>query len=182
LIFVKVSGWQLCVLVASILGLSLLGCLLCFFAWEKLGRCPTLPLDNKQKEISSVRGSSVTTSFKKPSSPSHPPIAFLESNSKTKEYQQSKLREYAITYDVSSLPLIEPYLYSSDPDIRADALNAVIVLGAQEGGRVLRQAAASIKDPKEAAEFLSKADYVELPSISSLNLRVIKKNQTNSTQ
>lgn len=87
----------------------------------------------------------------------------------------AQLHGYATTYDSSYLPLIEPFLYSQDPTIRDAALNAVIVLGSKEGGIIIRRAASSLQNQKEVADFLSKAEYVELPSISTLNLRLIKK-------
>lgn len=79
--------------------------------------------------------------------------------------------EYATSYEATSLPLIEPSLYSEDPKIRAAALNAVVVLGANEGGAVLRRAAAAAKDQKEALELLEKAEWVELPPVDINHLK-----------
>jgi hypothetical protein len=102
----------------------------------------------------------------------NPPIQ----NQEQKDAKIAQLLEYATSYEATSLPLIEPSLYSSDAEIRAAALDAVVVLGAREGGAILRKAATATQDPKEAAELLAKADYVELPSITSLNLKIIGKN------
>jgi hypothetical protein len=96
----------------------------------------------------------------------------------TKEQKDAKLaqlHECAITYEATSLPLIEPALYSEDPEIRTAALNAIIILGAREGGAILRKAANTARNSREAAELLAKAEYVELPSATSLGLITIGK-------
>ena len=83
--------------------------------------------------------------------------------------------EYATSYDATSLHLIEPSLYSEDPKIRAAALNAVVVLGANEGGAVLRKAADKTKDPKEAVKLLENADWLELPPVDINRLKSMRK-------
>lgn len=92
-------------------------------------------------------------------------IAQLPTPDSQKEAICSRLIEYASSYEATSLPLIAPYLTSNDREIRDAAVNAIVVLGDASGGAILRNAAASIKDPREAAAMLDQADYVELPRV-----------------
>ena len=96
-----------------------------------------------------------------------------------KELKVAQLLKYATSYDPTTLPLIEPSLYSTDSEVRGAALNAVVILGAQEGGVILRKAAAASKDPNEASELLAKADYLELPSLTALHLKIISEKPVN---
>jgi len=81
-----------------------------------------------------------------------------------KEKILTDLNRAACTYDASSLPKIEPYLYSKDKDLREAALNNIVTLGDAAGAPILRKAAKQSEDPMETAELLSKANYLELPS------------------
>ena len=85
-----------------------------------------------------------------------------------KEKILSDLNRYACTYQASSLPQIEPYLYSKDKDLREAALNDIVILGDAAGAPILRKAADQSQDTAEAAELLNKANYLELPSGSLL--------------
>lgn len=98
-----------------------------------------------------------------------------------KEAIRSKLMEYASTYEATSLPLIAPYLSSNDREIRDAAVNAIVMLGDSSGGAILRKAAASIKDPQEAATMLNQAAYVELPrGVPAQLSKLAKKSKTSA--
>jgi hypothetical protein len=71
----------------------------------------------------------------------------------------------SISYDPAELPRIQPFLTHPDPEVRAAALNGMIVLGHASGAPLLRDAAKRTANPLEAAELLKKADYLELPSM-----------------
>ena len=73
------------------------------------------------------------------------------------------MNEAAITYDPASLPVIAPHLKSTDPEIRAAAADAIIVLGDAAGSSLLRQAAKTARTREEADDLQQKADYLELP-------------------
>ena len=81
-----------------------------------------------------------------------------------KETILSNLVQYSSSYQATALPLIAPYLSSSDPEIEEAAVNAIVVIGSPAGAPLLRQAAGAMKDPHDAAALLDKADYLELPS------------------
>ena len=78
------------------------------------------------------------------------------------------IHEASISYDAKELPKIQPYLIHPDAEVRAAALDGVLVLGDAAGAPLLRQAASTLKDPREAVKFLEAADYLELPSGSLL--------------
>jgi hypothetical protein len=83
----------------------------------------------------------------------------------------------SISYDPAELPKMQPYLLHSDPEIREAALNGFVVLGDAQGAPLLRNAARQLTDPKEAAKYLEKADWLELPSIPPeiIKSRLLKK-------
>lgn len=70
----------------------------------------------------------------------------------------------SVSYDPVELPRIQPFLSHPDPEVRAAALNGIVVLGHAAGAPLLREAARSAATTKEAVELLTKADYLELPS------------------
>ncbi len=74
-----------------------------------------------------------------------------------------KIEEASVTYDPKGLPLIEPYLLHPDPEVRAAALNGMIVLGEAGASSMLREAAKKAPTPKEAVALTEAADYLELP-------------------
>jgi len=73
------------------------------------------------------------------------------------------LHEAASTYSPEGIPLIEPSLYSSDPEIREAAADALVVLGETAGAAVLRKAASRARNPREAVALIERAEYLELP-------------------
>lgn len=78
------------------------------------------------------------------------------------------IQEASISYEARELPKIQPYLIHPEAEVRAAALNGVLVLGDAAGAPLLRQAASTLKDPREAVKYLEAADYLELPSGSLL--------------
>ena len=70
----------------------------------------------------------------------------------------------SVSYDPVELPRIQPFLSSPDPEVRAAALNGIVVLGHAAGAPLLREAARRAATTQEAVELLTKADYLELPS------------------
>lgn len=78
------------------------------------------------------------------------------------------IHEASISYDAKELPKIQPYLIHPDREVRTAALEGVLTLGAAAGSPLLRQAASTLKDPREAVKYLEAADYLELPSGSLL--------------
>jgi len=75
-----------------------------------------------------------------------------------------KIQEASTSYDPAELPVIRPYLESRDPDLRAAAVDAMIVLGDASAGPMLREAARKLESPEEAKAMEQAADYIELPS------------------
>jgi hypothetical protein len=75
------------------------------------------------------------------------------------------INQAAITYSADQLPAIAPYLNSPDPELRAAALDGVVLLGNAAGAKLLRNAASNLTDPAEIVKFREKADYLELPSL-----------------
>lgn len=69
-----------------------------------------------------------------------------------------------VRYDATSVTAIAPYLDSADVEIRSLALDGLVRAGDSSGAKVLRTAAAKLKDPREAAAWLDAADFLELPS------------------
>ncbi len=76
------------------------------------------------------------------------------------------LRKAAVTYAPSAVPLIASYLDSDDPEIRSEALNAMLILGEASGALELRKAARRV-GAEEARGYLEAAAYLELPPHSS---------------
>lgn len=82
---------------------------------------------------------------------------------KIREQALEKIHDASVSYDAAELPVIRPYLLSSDPVLRAAAVDAMIVLGDASAGPMLREAARSLESQEEAKQMLKAADYVELP-------------------
>jgi hypothetical protein len=78
------------------------------------------------------------------------------------------IHQASISYDAKELPKIQPHLIHPDAEVRAAALEGVLVLGDAAGAPLLRRAASTLKDPREAVKYLEAADYLELPSGSLL--------------
>ncbi len=87
-----------------------------------------------------------------------------ETPAAAKDAAIEKIQDAATTYDPAQLAVIRPYLTSADPELRAAAVDAMIVLGDATAGAMLRQAAATIGPGNEATAMMKAADYVELPS------------------
>lgn len=95
-------------------------------------------------------------------------VAEVKAEEKLSEEQRKeilvKIEEASVTYDPKGLPLLDPYLLHPDPEIRAAALNGMIVLGEAGAAPMLRDAAKKAPTPKEAVALTEAADYLELPS------------------
>jgi hypothetical protein len=74
-----------------------------------------------------------------------------------------KVRDASTTYDPASLPIIEPYLYSPDSEIRGEAVNAIVNLGDKAGAVLLRKYAEKESNLERKLEILKLADWLELP-------------------
>lgn len=80
--------------------------------------------------------------------------------------ERQAIADLSITYDPQEVPRIARYLTHEDADVRRDAVDGLVRLGAREGAEALREAAAKMKDPREAVAMLDAAAYLELPSLS----------------
>lgn len=83
---------------------------------------------------------------------------------KARDAAIEKMQDASTRYDAAELPVIQPYLTSPDPELRAAAVDAMIVLGDASAGPMLRKAAKSLASTEEAEKMTAAADYVELPS------------------
>ncbi len=86
-----------------------------------------------------------------------------ETPAAAKDAAMEKMNDAATTYDPAQLAVIRPYLASADPELRAAAVDAMIVLGDASAGAMLREAAARLQSEEEAQSMMEAADYVELP-------------------
>ena len=82
---------------------------------------------------------------------------------KMREEALEKMQEASVTYDAAELPIIRPYLESSDPVLRSAAVDAMLVLGDAAAGPMLREAAKNLESEDEAKQMIKAADYIELP-------------------
>ena len=73
------------------------------------------------------------------------------------------LHDAATMYDAAYLPVIEPYLTHTDPEIRAGAVDAMIILGEAAASPMLRRAASRMTSAADVRMMLEAADYLELP-------------------
>jgi hypothetical protein len=76
-----------------------------------------------------------------------------------------KMQEASTSYDAAQLPVIQPYLVSPDPKLRAAAVDAMVVLGDASAGAMIREAAKSMTSLDEVKKMEKAADYVELPPV-----------------
>ena len=97
----------------------------------------------------------------------------------SKEAAIEQLQEVATTYDPAGLPKIRGYLANSDPELRAAAVNAMIVIGDASAGPMLREAARKLASVEEAKTMEEAANYVELPSA---DLKELLKSKTTTDQ
>jgi len=87
-----------------------------------------------------------------------------------------------ISSDGRSSPAIARHLNSSDPEVRAAALEGVVLLGDAAGANFLREAANKARNPAEAAEFKAKAEYLELPPAELLTEAQLEKLRQRKSQ
>lgn len=82
----------------------------------------------------------------------------------TRDAILAEIEQLSVTYDAAELPKIEPYLLHPDPAVREAAMNGMIVLGDSAAAPMLRKAAASAPNPREAVALEEAAAYMELPA------------------
>lgn len=75
------------------------------------------------------------------------------------------LDEAATTYDPAQLPVVDKYLYHTDPEIRKAAKDSMVVLGDSGAGKLLRKAAESAASEEERKAMIEAAEYMELPAL-----------------
>jgi len=90
-----------------------------------------------------------------------------------------KMHDAAVTYDPAELPVIGPYLESPDPELRAAAVEAMIILGDSSAGPMLREAALKLTAPEEILKMQQAADYIELPPANLKKISELMKNREN---
>lgn len=73
------------------------------------------------------------------------------------------IHDASVTYDVEGLKVLGPLLSHADPEVRAATIEGIIQLGETAGAKTLREAARKAKDPKDAAEMIRAAKFLELP-------------------
>lgn len=94
-----------------------------------------------------------------------------EAQAAAKEAILEKIEDAAVTYDPVSLPIIRPYLESPDPELREAAVDAMLVLGDESAGQMLREAAMKLESTEEAAAMMEAAAWVELPPANLTRLK-----------
>lgn len=67
------------------------------------------------------------------------------------------------TYEPEALPKLAPFLRHSDPEIRSYARDAIVQVGHADGVKLLRDAAKTARDPREAVALLEAAEYLDIP-------------------
>ena len=116
----------------------------------------------RQQQRSAGQGSEVVSrkrSESKGAASGDPAVTTAE-----REAAIEKMDEASTSYDPAELPVIRPYLESSDPELREAAVDAMINLGDASAGPMLREAAQKLDSDLEAKKMMDAADYVELPS------------------
>jgi len=94
------------------------------------------------------------------------PATQAEMPAESKEVLLAEIHAAAITYDPTNLHTLAPHLDSPDAEIRAAAADGIVLLGASAGSHVLKRAAMRAKNSREAVDWQSKAEYLELPPVS----------------
>lgn len=117
--------------------------------------------DAEKAAVAPLKPDTVPAPSPQPSPPAVPVVEKLSDEQRTAIL--GKIEEASVTYDPKGLPLIEPYLLHPDPEVRAAALNGMIVLGEAGASPMLREAAKKAPTPKEAVALTEAADYLELP-------------------
>lgn len=100
----------------------------------------------------------------------------------TRDAALEKMHEAAVTYDPAELQVIRPYLENPDPELRAYAVEAIIILGDSSAGPMLREAAKKLASPEEALKMEQAADYIELPPANLKQISEFIKSRTPEEQ
>ncbi len=95
-----------------------------------------------------------------------------------REAAMERLHNAATTYDAAQLVVIEPYLVDSDPELRAAAIDSMIILGDAAAVPMLRQAAKQVQAPAEVLALEKAADYLELPPVDVTQLLKMRKKKS----
>ncbi len=142
----------------------------------RMGGAPRAPEAARHAAAGPAKVAAASTSGT-PDSPQHSPAAGSGAGSPVasdpeaaKEAILENIHDAATAYDASALPLIEPYLAHTDPEIRAAAVDGLVALGETGGAALLRDAARKLADPREAVTYLDAAEYLELPPITMKEL------------
>lgn len=69
----------------------------------------------------------------------------------------------ATTYDPDELRVIAPFLRHSDPEVRAAAIDAMIILGDGAAASILRDASHTARSHDEALAMRNAAAFLEQP-------------------
>jgi len=85
------------------------------------------------------------------------------SSQPTKAEVLERIGSLATEYEPESVPQLEPYLGSPDPEIREAALTAFIQIDQTASVPVLRAAAERATDPAEKQKLREAADFIALP-------------------
>jgi len=93
----------------------------------------------------------------------------------TRDAAIEKMHDAAVTYDPAELPVIRPHLENPDPELRAAAVEAMIILGDSSAGPMLREAALKLTAPEEILKMQQAADYIELPPANLKKISEIMK-------
>ena len=87
----------------------------------------------------------------------------LEAREAAREVILEKMHFAATSYDAAELPVIRPYLESPDPELRAAAVDAMLLLGDSSAGWMLREAAKRLGSVEEQKVMNEAAEYIEMP-------------------
>jgi hypothetical protein len=93
---------------------------------------------------------------------SNPPDPIIRGEEK--ETLISNLALWATTYDQAALNKISKFVHSSDSEVRAAAVDAVVAVGIAEGADLLEEALRTMTIPEEIVETKQKIKFLRLPS------------------
>jgi hypothetical protein len=68
------------------------------------------------------------------------------------------------SYDKGALRTLTPLLNHGDPAIREAAIEGFVQLGEPSGAKILRDAARRARRPKESAQMIQAAEFLEIPA------------------
>ncbi len=86
-----------------------------------------------------------------------------------------KMHAAAVTYDAASLPVIKPYLVNTDPEIRKEAVNAMLILGDSAASPLLREAAKQMTTAEDMKTMIEAAEFLEIPPVDQKKIFKKKK-------